>query len=123
MIDNWVVKSKSAHKHRVLVVMYENLQNNEEAEVKRMLEFLHMDQLVDETATVENTEATNTKHLQNFTTSFHREHTSSDEAFEPYTIAQKTYVQNTIRETQKKLEKYHLTDVLDVRRYLEEKSD
>ena len=120
MIDNWIVKSRGAHKHRVLVVKYEDLQNNEEAEVKRMLQFLHMDQLVNETAVVENTEVTNTKPSQNFTTSFHRKHSSSDETFEPFTAVQKAYVQNTVRETQRKLETYHLTNVLDVRRYLEE---
>lgn len=115
MINNWVIKSKH-HKNKILVVMYEDLKNNEEVEIERMLNFLKMGQL--NRNSMETTQATPTGPLQNFTTNFHRKHNSNDEMFQPFTDPQRAYVLNIIRETQRKLEQNRLSIILDVSRYL-----
>lgn len=108
MIENWVISAK-ARKHRVLVVMYEDLKNNEVAQIKRMLNFLHVNYSID---------VLKTRLSQNFTDSFHRKHGGNEGLFEPYTGPQKAHVLNIISQTQKKLEHHNLTSVLNVNRYL-----
>ena len=105
----------------MLVVMYEDLKKNKNEQIHRMLKFLKVDSLDDEPndgSNASNLSATEKIPLKNFTTTFHRKHSSSEELFDPFTTAQKVHVLDMIYQTQKKLEKYHLTPVLDVSRYL-----
>ena len=114
IIDNWVINGAKSHKHRVMVVVYEDLKSEEEEYVGRMVNFLNLggssDNKTDDLAV--------TRPLQNFTRSFHRIHSSTEEPFEPYTSHQKAYIVGIISQTQKKLEKHNLTSVLNVSRYL-----
>lgn len=120
MIDNWVINTATKHhKDRVLVMMYEDLKGSEELYVVRMVKFLKMGGIFDEDS--EDLPVT-ARPLQNFTVSFHRKHSSTEGAFEPYTSQQKAHVLNVISQTQRKLERNNLTSVLDVTRYLEKYS-
>ena len=114
MIDNWVINTAKYHKHRVLVVMYEDLKGNEEPQILRMVKFLNMGGGFDN----KSEDLPVTRPSQNFTANFHRKHSSTEETFEPYTTQQKAYVLNIITQIQKKLEKHNLTSILNVSRYL-----
>ena len=116
MIDNWVIDSR---KHRVLVVMYEDLKDNERAEMKRMLNFLRLGSNGDNSIAGEgSSQTTSLRPLQNFTANFHRKHSRSEEPFDPFTPQQRSYVVSLIAQTQRRLQKHNMTSVLDVSRYL-----
>lgn len=90
-----------------------------------MLKFLQVDQLnrvgvtdIDE----DEEDIAHTRPSQNFTSSFHRKHSTTDEPFDPFTPAQRNHVLEIIARTQKKLTKYNLSSVLDVNEYLKTKS-
>ena len=118
IIDNWVIDTVSlkSPKHKVLVVMYEDLQENEEIEMKRMLRFLRLGPYADDTLTSDDTP--HTQPSQNFTATFRRKHSVNEEPFDPFTPEQRAHVMNIIAQTQKKLQKHNITPVLDVSRYL-----
>ena len=118
IIDNWIIDtvSQKPPKHKVLVVMYEDLQENEEIEMERMLKFLRLGSYADNTLTSDDTP--HTRPSQNFTATFHRKHGDNEEPFDPFTPQQRAHVMNIIAQTQKKLQKHNLTPILDVSRYL-----
>ena len=122
IIENWIINNaKSSHKHKILVVLYEDLKENKNVEIERMLKFLKVDSLTeaeDHSNNTSNVNVTQPTPLKNFTGIFHRKHSSNEELFEPYTTAQKAHVLDVISQAQKRLVKYNLTPVLDVNRYL-----
>ena len=115
IIDNWVINSVRSYRHRVLVVVYEDLKSDEDMHVQRMVNFLNMVEGVDN----KTDNLAVTRPSRNFTRSFHRKRSGTEESFEHYTGPQKTHVLDIITQTQKRLEKHNLTSVLDVSRYLE----
>ena len=116
IIEGWVINNMKTAKHRILVVMYEDLKSNEESQLQRMVNFLNTGSKFDEE--VED-DPTITRPSRNFTASFHRKHSSTEEPFEPYTSQQKAHVLDIITRTQKRLERNDLTSILSVGRYLE----
>lgn len=116
MIDNWIIDSLKSQKHKILVVKYEDLKENEEVEMERMLRFLRLGAFTDDTFTTE--VMPHTRPSQNFTATFHRKHSRSEEQFDHFTSQQRAHVMSIIAQMQRKLQKYNMTPILDVSRYL-----
>lgn len=103
MLRNWVINNRN---HPVLVVNYELLQNNTIAQSKRILEFLGINY---NTLEVE-------KVITDDVKTFHRNHTNQ---FEHYTSFQRSFVQSIVNDTVQLLEKSDLSDVIDIKDYLQ----
>ena len=116
MIDNWVINTAKSHKHRVLVVMYEDLKNNEDEEIKRMIKFLQLGSSSESESSDE--ELSYTRPSKIFTTTFYRKHDEDDGPFDPFTATQRNLVMDLVAQTQKRLEKHKLKSILDVSRYV-----
>ena len=101
--------------------MYEDLKENEEIEMERMLKFLRLGSYTDDTSSSNDTPYT-TRPSQNFTATFRRKHSDNEEPFDPFTLQQRAHVMNIIAQTQKKLQKHNMTPILDVSRYLKRSS-
>ena len=96
---HWLIEGRRAGKE-VLVVHYEQLQQNRDVQLKRVLRFLGIDM--------------DFSLAEDFGL-FHRRHKND---FKPYTSRQKQYIRTVIRNTIRELEQNHMKSEANLTQYL-----